>query len=151
MTLLRKWNWSYHTTITTSCSRLFTAEWGLSVDLLFGKGQRYVVQFLSLFTFPIVPPSIFSAVPSPSFHHAAFSSANLLYLPLLPFPSSRSSRPPRVPLPHPGGPSFRRRRPSPSPLLLLYAKQVSARTRRTVTTSQRRRRGLRGEITQTRT
>lgn len=56
------------------------------------------------------------------------------------------------PFSHPGGPSFHHL--SPPPLLhlpLLYAKQVSTRTRRIATTSQKRQQGLGGDITPTHT
>ena len=100
---------------------------------------------MDLFIFPIVPAPNF--LPASFIHSISplyFSSTNLLDLrlllpPLIPSMSlslSHILRDPRFTAVAP---------PLLSAWPLLYAKQVSARTRRTATTSQRRRQGLGGE------
>lgn len=88
-------------------------------------------------------PQTFLRFPLLLQHCALFSSSNLLLV-LLP-PSHLLS--PSTALSHPGGPSFQHHPPLLTIWSLLYAKQVSARTRRTATTSQRRRQGLGGKNT----
>lgn len=124
--------------MTTLYSRLFAQEWVCVRSAHRKKGWCCVVQLLGSVHF--------SHCSSPRLLQSAlFSSINLLF-PFVSLPTSPTLAPSVSLSRILGDPHFTIVAP---PLLslwpLLYAKQVSARTRRTATTSQRRRQGLQGK------